>query len=41
MPAVNSEARSTTDSRMMIAAKQITARRTVTCPTRHLALGMA
>ncbi len=32
MPALNSEARSTTDSRMMIAAKQIAARRTVTDP---------
>jgi hypothetical protein len=41
MPAVNSEARSTTDSRMMITAKQNAARRTVTCPTHHLALGMA
>jgi hypothetical protein len=40
MPALNAEARSTTGSRMMIAAKQIAARRNVTCPTHHLALGM-
>jgi hypothetical protein len=39
MPAVNSEAPNTTDSRMMIAAKQIAARRNVTCPTHHLGLG--
>jgi hypothetical protein len=30
-----------TDSLMMITAKQNAARRTVTCPTHHLALGMA
>jgi hypothetical protein len=41
MPAVNAEARSTTDSRMMITAKQIAARRNITCPAHHLGLGMA
>ncbi len=41
MPAVNTEARSTTDSRMMITAKQIAARRNVTFPAHHLGLGMA
>jgi hypothetical protein len=41
MAAVNTEARSTTDSRMMITAKQIAARRHLTFPTLHLGLGTA
>jgi hypothetical protein len=41
MRAVNTDARSTTDSRMMITAKQIAPRRKVTCPAHHLGLGMA
>jgi hypothetical protein len=41
MPAVNTEARSPTDSRMMITTKQIAARRNVTCLAHHLGLGMA
>ena len=30
-----------TDNRMMVTAKQIAARRNVTCPAHHLELGMA
>ena len=41
MRAVNTDARSATDSRMMIAATQIAARRSVTRPAHHLGLGMA
>ncbi len=41
MRAVNTDARSTTDSPMMMTAKQIAARRNVTCPAHHLGLGMA
>jgi hypothetical protein len=39
--AVNADARRTTHSRMMITAKQIAARRNITCPALHLRLGMA
>jgi hypothetical protein len=38
---VNTDARSTTDSRMMVSAKQIAAHRNVICPAHHLGLGMA
>ena len=41
MRAVKTDARRATDSRMMSAAKQIAARRNVTCPAHHLGLGMA
>jgi hypothetical protein len=41
MRAVNTDARSTTDSRLMVSAKQIAPRRNVTCPAHHLGLGMA
>jgi MFS family permease len=41
MRAVNTDARSTTDSRMMFTAMQIAPRRNVTCPAHHLGLGMA
>ena len=41
MRAVNTDARRTTDSPMMVSAKQIAARRNVTCPAHHLGLGMA
>ena len=41
MRAVNTDARSTTRSRMMVTVKQIAARRTVTCPAHDLGLGMA
>jgi hypothetical protein len=34
-------ARRMTDNRMMVTAKQIAARGNVTCPARHLELGMA
>jgi hypothetical protein len=34
-------ARRITDNRMMVTAKQIAARRNVTCPAHHLELGMA
>ena len=34
-------ARRITDNRMMVTAKQIAARRSVTCPAHHLELGMA
>ena len=40
MRAVNTDARSTTDSRMMFTVKQIAPRRNVTCPAHHLGLGM-
>jgi len=41
MRAVNTDARSTTDSWMMASAKQIAARGNATFPTHHLGLGMA
>jgi hypothetical protein len=41
MRSVKTDARRTTDSRMMITAKQIAPRRNVTCPAHHLGLGMA
>ena len=41
MRAVNTDARSTTDSPMMMTAKQIAPRRNVTCPAHQLGLGMA
>jgi hypothetical protein len=41
MRAVNTDARSTTDSRMMITAEQIATRRNVKSPAQHLGLGMA
>jgi len=41
MRAVNTDARSTTRSRMMFTVKQIAPRRTVTCPAHDLGLGMA
>jgi len=41
MRAVNTDARSTTDSRMMITAKQIAPRRNVTGPAHHLGPGTA
>ena len=41
MRAVNTDARSTTDRRMMVSAKQIAPRRNVTCAAHHLGLGMA
>ena len=41
MRAVNTDARRTTDSSMMITAKQIAARRNVTCPVHHRGPGMA
>ena len=39
--AVNTDARRTTHSRMMITAPQVASRRNVTCSTHHLGLGMA
>ena len=41
MRAVNTDARSTTHSRMMVSAKQIAPRRHVTCAAHHLGLGIA
>ena len=41
MRAVNIDARSTTDSWMMVSAKQIAPRRNVTCPAHQLGLGIA
>jgi hypothetical protein len=40
MRAVNTDARSTTDSQMMITAKQNAPRRNVMCPAHHVGLGM-
>ena len=40
MRAVDTEAQSRTDSRIMITTKQITARRNVTRPAHHLVRGM-
>ena len=41
MRAVNTDAWSPTDGRMMITAKQIAQRRHVACPAHHLWLGIA
>ena len=41
MRAVNTDARSTTDSWMTVSAKQIAPRHTVRCPAHQLGLGMA
>jgi hypothetical protein len=40
MRAVNTDAQSKTDSRMMASAKQVAPLRTVACPADHLGLGM-